>query len=556
MEVLNWFFLEYSAVPQVEKTSIREIRFCPQNRFITLRMSENQEAFNRRNEIAESTGWYFYITGIAIPDSDISRKIDAIPSIHSQDSLNLEYTNEVFSFQKVCSEISCNCFLLTIGGRNILLDASISESPNKYTMLKQIDTIFLSHAHGDHSEKLFLLAQQIPKIPIILSATTLDFFFLKSIKQDPDQYIFTDAEKGLISRRIIVSNGSVLKIVNKNQSKENSDDFLAFYFAGHMPGALMLYAQFKGRKFLYTGDFSYYDYTPIPGVQSILKALPKSLDLLVMDGCSANSVFNPIEDQFKFLEQMVRRVIQKCGNLLIGADSQSTAILIFAYLHKFTIKLQNEEELNNRPFFYLDERIFNYVKVLCTRIQDLHTDYATKIKEELNPFCSGLIRWIRQLSGNEHWNEIEKIIKTTLEQNEYSNVFIFDNSYNSDQSWFLKLLKLISVHEQNSIYLTGAIRSEPLIELISLNKSPIKISGQNLVVKAFIENSLEPDNTFMLHADQAQIIKVVEALEPKNIAFFHIDPQFLIKTRLILAKLPYIEQISAIYKESPFNKKI
>lgn len=557
METLNWFFLEFNAVPEDEKKSIREIRFCGENRFITLRMSSNQEAFHRRLEITENTGWYFYITGIDVPDSKISQKIDAITPIYSQDSLNLEFTNDEFYFQKVCSDMNCNCFLLTVGGRNILLDASLSDySPKKYPMIRQIDAIFISHAHGDHSDSLFLLTQQIPKIPIILSATTLDFFFLKNLKQDADQYIFTNVEKDLISRRIIVSNGSILKIINSTQSKETSNDFIAFYFAGHMPGALMLYVQFKDRKFLYTGDFSYYDYTPIPGVQGIIASMPKSIDLVVMDGCSANAVFNPIEDQFKFLEQMMRRVIQKSGNLLIGADSQSTAMLIFAYLHKFSIKLQNDENLNNRPFFYLDDRIYNYVKVLCTRIQDLHLDYATKIREELNPFCSGLIRWVRQSNNKETWIKLENIIQTTLKHNDYSNIFIFDNSYNSDQSWLFQMLKIICNDEKNSIYLTGAIRTEPLIELISLNKSPLKISGKNVDVKAFIENSLEPDNTFLLHADQSQIVKVVEALEPKNIAFFHVDPQFLIKTRLKLAKFPYIEQIFAIYKESSFKSKI
>lgn len=78
LEALEWFFHEDKRIPMNDKFAISEISYDYNARIIKIRSAEAHHIYENRNFIARKTGWYFYITGATLPQSELSILIDQI----------------------------------------------------------------------------------------------------------------------------------------------------------------------------------------------------------------------------------------------------------------------------------------------------------------------------------------------------------------------------------------------------------------------------------------------------------------------------------------------
>ena len=91
----------------------------------------------------------------------------------------------------------------------------------------------------------------------------------------------------IVENVIYVENGTKIDFKNANC-------YLSFYHAGHMPGALMILAKVKKFRFLYTGDYTFWDITPFAGTRKFLEQMSRPIDFLLIDSTCAYEEFESI----------------------------------------------------------------------------------------------------------------------------------------------------------------------------------------------------------------------------------------------------------------------
>ena len=149
-------------------------------------------------------------------------------------------------------EVGASCYYLKLGGYNFLLDCGTGQSqgvvfsPNFEALLhtgyvqdiNQISNVFVSHAHLDHVAALPNFLQMNQHAVIHMT----DFTFQIAELQLGSK--LSAAMKERISR------------VTFLQKIPMGDLSISFHQAGHIPGAMMTLFDFRGKKILYTGDYS------------------------------------------------------------------------------------------------------------------------------------------------------------------------------------------------------------------------------------------------------------------------------------------------------------
>jgi len=523
-EVLEWFFYHDTIIPQKEKKSIKEIHVYHEMRIIAVFSEKHKKMFRNLRYIAQNTGWYFYITGIKLEKDEITDFIeDSNISIGPLElSWELSQKLEIF-LDPIGTEPNKNAYLLKIidnksNIKYILLDAGIEETELLKLKSKtdKLDLIFVSHAHRDHTRGLLLLSNSYPNTPIVCARTTFEFFLLYNWR------LFSKLKNGEIIEENFLNN--IFFVKNEDIIQIDDDDFFKFFYAGHMPGALMLFFKIHDFSFLYSGDFSFYDNFPIAGVRSNLELIPKKIDFLLVDGAFSDTQFDAPSYIFDGLRYILGLKAKYRNKVLIGADYGSTALVLFFTIFRFFRSLQRSKGSNvNRPSIYLSTRLKRFFQIMTYNKDDLHPYFKNLILTEHNPFQSAVIKWISSYS-----DLIEGL-------SEKGGIFILeppDLSY----GWIQKAFEVISQDKNNLIYLSGALRSPSAIELISGNnnikfENPKNRKSYQINNKAEIWNRENPNVILNLHADSIQIEKLIEHLLPSQICFFQQDPRKLVKIR-------------------------
>ena len=524
-EVLKWFFYQDSIIPLKEKKSIKEIHVYYEMRIFAVFSEKHEKMFSNLKYIAQNTGWYFYITGIKLEEDEITEFIEnSNISIRALElSWELSQKLEVF-LDPIGTEPNKNAYLVKIiddksaNIKNILLDAGIDETEllKLKTKTETLDLIFVSHAHRDHTNGLLMLSNSYPNTPIVCSRTTFEFFLLYNWR------LFLQLKNGEIVEDKLLNN--IFFVKNEDFINIDDDNFFKFFYAGHMPGALMLFFKIHEFSFLYSGDFNFYDNFPIAGVRSNLERLPQKIDFLLVDGAFSDTQFDAPSYIFDGLRYILGLKAKYRNKVLIGADYGSTALVLFFTIFRFFRSLQRAKGSNvNRPSIYLSTRLKRFFQIMTYNKDDLHPYFKNLILTEHNPFQSAVIKWISSYS-----DLVEGL-------SEKGGIFILDPP-DLTYGWIQKAFEVISQDKNNLIYLSGALRSQVAIELTSGNnniqfENPKNGKSYQINNKAEIWNRENPNVILNLHADSIQLEKLIEHLLPSQICFFQQDPRKLVKIR-------------------------
>lgn len=165
-------------------------------------------------------------------------------------------------------EIGPNCYYLNFGNKSILIDCGkvirngLTINPSFIPLLenqhspKEIDSVFITHAHFDHVGYITELSQQCGNIPFysskLTSALSKVLLFDNLSDQTRHQLNF-DIDR--YTDRIIKSFASVGTL-----DYFSPIDFegyrVTLFESGHIPGATMFNVEANGKNILFTGDFS------------------------------------------------------------------------------------------------------------------------------------------------------------------------------------------------------------------------------------------------------------------------------------------------------------
>lgn len=209
-----------------------------------------------------------------------------------------------------------------------------------------------------------------------------------------------------------------------------------------------------------------------------------------------------------FLRNELTSSARDMGRILIVADSASLAIIIIMTIHNHFIRLKEKEHFE-RPYIFLNRKVYEYAQVLCTRLQDLHPNSARSVEREFNPFQSAMIRWIK---NKKDIKEAERLMKTEKSR---GSIVILDPS-DMGKNWVADFLKIIASDQYNAIYFAGKLKDEISIELVSGEDNLTLKDSTILQNKARILNRIEPRNILNLHADRLQLEKLLKELQPRK----------------------------------------
>jgi len=595
-QLLDDFFLKYENVPIKEKKVIGKINFYNEEKVVVIKSLIGDKMYENLEDMVRKYGWYFYITGVPVGDSEICKAIDKIEKRFNKNyfeniSLNND-NNETdirVSIYPIVLKPNHNCHILGLGNLNILLDCGISdaeeseeekeeleekedseseeirekendfehienylnefydlisgaeeykkllegnkeiskqeykeqpeiserqqfnqdETPSNQTsevepdkLKPKIDAVFISHSHYDHISGLKKLIQIYPEVPVLCSRITMDLFLLrdsKFLKQENREEIEEEEYRNILKNVIYVENGEKIEFKDKNC-------YLAFYHGGHMPGALMLLAKTKNFRFLYTGDYTYWDVTPFAGTRRFLEQISRPIDYLLIDGTSANEDFGNFSDQFHSLILFLEQKAEYEDSTLIGADPSSLAITFMLIFWRYFRKLQLRSGFKKRPNIYVDMMVKKNIEVINHRYEYIYGPISRLIRDKANPFNSIKFRWFS--------HEDLDFLRTR------NNIII---SHPPDLSYGIirNIINVIGRNPHNLVFLSGAIHEQPGLDLIDGAEEIVFSETWKVPFRALLINTFVPHLKIKLHADRNQLAEMIKNLEPKEVCFFH-----------------------------------
>jgi len=575
-EILNDFFFNIEFIPMEEKKAIRKIIYYQEEKVIVVKALIGDQIYENLETLVKKYGWYFYITGVPVGKSQISIAIDKIEKRFNSDyfsSISLidetsNPNNIRINIYPIVLKPNHNCHILGLGKLNILLDCGLSEKNEEkeiegdvrhieeylqnlpqYILEEEknrrkipiedttelelknipknpkIDAIFLSHSHYDHISGLKELIRLYPDVPILCSRISLDLYMLRDSnflkQQESHDEIEEEEYQNIIRNVIYVENG--VKIEFKEKSC-----FLSFFHAGHMPGALMMLVKMNNFRFLYTGDYTFYDITPFAGTRRFLEQISRPIDYLLIDGTSAQEEFGNISDQFHSLILFLEQKAEYGDNSLIGADPSSLAISFMLIFWRYFRKLQLRRDYKNRPNIYVDMMVRRNIQVINHRYEYIYGPISRLIRDKANPFNSIKFRWFDQTN----LNFLRK----------KNNIII---SHPPDLSYGLirNIINVIGRNPHNFVFLAGSIHEQPGLDLVE-GAEEIEFSETwKMPFRALLLNKFAPHIKIKLHSDKQQLQEMIKALEPKEVCFFHQSAKRLTEVAEFVKKLG-VEKVS------------
>ena len=521
-DALHWFFYRDRKVPLYEKHSIQKIEIYEEDRILSIYSNNQTEMFKNVKYLAYKTGWYFYITGAPIERDIVSKIIDGISNHDKKISLDWPtFKSITMDLIPIQSKMNRNSYLLNIQDQdsaqeiNILLDAGLDQDGIKIlrSRVRNLNLIFISHAHYDHTCGLMALINEFKSTPIISTRITFEFFILYNWYVGSKFKTNNELIKKIIQEYYFIKNLDMLRI---NEFK------IKFFYAGHMPGALMFFLELWGYKFLYTGDFTYYDYFPIAGVKSQQKHLPSKINFCLVEGTSSTQQYDAPSHIFGVFKDKITDRIQHRNRILILADYGSTAMVYFFTLFSHFRKSQREKGLEAlRPNIYMTENIKRFFQILTFNKESIHPYIKKNINLDYNPFQSAIIKWLKGFRD----------LKRAVDK---GGIFILHDA-NLKNKLTQKAVELISQYRNNVILLCGPLREKPSIELASGNDK-IKLNSDVINNKSFIWNRMYSSLLLNLHADEIQLYKLLQRIDPEKVCFFHQSPSKLTEVRLKLKR--------------------
>ncbi|XP_041377691.1 integrator complex subunit 11-like [Gigantopelta aegis] len=271
-------------------------------------------------------------------------------------------------------DVGRSCILLTIGGKNIMLDCGMHMGFNDerrfpdFTYITKtekltdyFDCVIISHFHLDHCGGLPYMSEIIGYDgPIYMTHPTKA---ICPILLEDYRKIMVDrkGEKDFFTSDMIKACMKKVVTINLHQSIQVDDELeIKPYYAGHVLGAAMFHIRVGQQSVVYTGD---YNMTPDRhlGAASIDKCRP---DLLISESTYATTIRDSKRCRERDFLKKVHDCVDKGGKVLIPVfalgRAQELCILLETYWDRMNLKV---------PIYFslgLTEKANHYYKLFIT----------------------------------------------------------------------------------------------------------------------------------------------------------------------------------------------
>jgi Cft2 family RNA processing exonuclease len=508
------YLLNCETVPEKEKKSIVGITFFSIDKIMLIRATKNTGLFKSRLELAEKIGWYPYITGVPLPSSPVSETVNKY--ISEVPFTTNKKTDGPIHLIPIATISNYNSFLLKIGELGILLDAGIFPSTKRRVDLDEIDLVFISHDHSDHTSGLTQLYEEGCTAKIIATCTTLDFLFIKG------------------ERRLPLSlKKSIIPIKYDKPITINESIKLTPLNAGHVPGSAMALIERGEERILYTGDFCLRDHYPVKSAKKVFDTIGK-LDCIIMECNFAGTNFSPYIESFSVLCDTCEKTLKEGKHILIAAEPEVMTQSLFHAFYRYFRK----SSLGYKPPVYIENSAVQYMQATRTRLDDLPFEFQKRIINERDPYSSAMIRKM----------DSDEAIGDALEQPS----IIITNSFGPMRPPSSLMIEIFK-DQSNLFVLTGA-DGRRFMESLGYNKT-IRIGRVNTKINCRIFNLIYRNFNLAYHCDSAQLDYALSKVRPKILIPFHFSESRL-KSVIAMGIKSHSKVIVPYHKNDIILKKI
>jgi putative mRNA 3-end processing factor len=395
-------------------------------------------------------------------------------------------------FHGAAKEVGRSCIELQTQGERYLLDAGIKfkeggfEYPAAITNLPDIDGLFISHAHLDHTGALPLFEHYNIICPVFCTKLTYaltkimlkDSYKIARIRNLHPAYNnidFKKLEKGV-------------RFLQYDKEYKHRNIKVMLRNAGHVPGSAMIEIEAEGKKIVYTGD------TKLKTTEMVKGAFTDytDIDTLIIESTYGNRVLPDREGIKKRFLDSVEEVLKTGGSVLVPAFSlgRSQDILVILSERKFKAPIFYDgmcAKIANK-ILSIDDAYVNNKKVLDRMVNNVVVHVSSKKRRD---------RVIKQ----------QGIFVTTSGMIQGGPVISY--------------LKEMWHDPKNAVFLTG-FQCKRTNGRHLLEEGFVYLDGWKTIVKCRIDKF-----DFSGHADQNDLKEIITRINPKRIIFQHGDPEEL-----------------------------
>ena len=269
-----------------------------------------------------------------------------------------------------------------------------------------------------------------------------------------------------------------------------ADMNIELYPAGHVAGAAMTGIRAEGKSLLYTGDFCLHDTEILVGCNPQL--LPQQPDVLISESTYGGTVR---QQRSELIDQMYAEIsytIKHRGNVLIPT---------FAFHRSQEMAKRIDQAIESRV---LPKCNVYMVSKLANKITKIFNGYSPLFKQPMQKRVKPF--------EYKHVKEVER----TTDIIEPAIVICTPGFGHAGAS--LSLLKAWAEIEENTIIVTSGYLPPDSPLKLAKDKHYIKIDGERFSVQAKIVQ-IELSG----HADQRELVQLIEYLKPKRTVLVHGD---------------------------------
>ncbi|XP_075148769.1 integrator complex subunit 11 [Haematobia irritans] len=401
-------------------------------------------------------------------------------------------------------DVGRSCLLLSMGGKNIMLDCGMHMGYNDERrfpdfsyivpdgpITSHIDCVIISHFHLDHCGALPYMSEMVGfSGPIYMTHPTKAIapILLEDMRKVA---VERKGESNFFTTQMIKDCMKKVTAVTLHQSvMVDSELEIKAYYAGHVLGAAMFWIRVGSQSVVYTGD---YNMTPDRhlGAAWIDKCRP---DLLISESTYATTIRDSKRCRERDFLKKVHECVSKGGKVLIPVfalgRAQELCILLETYWDRMNLKY---------PIYF-----------------------ALGLTEKANTYYKMFITWTNQ-----------KIRKTFVHRNmfDFKHIKPFDKTYIDNPGAMvvfatpgmlhaglsLHIFKKWAPNENNMVIMPGYCVQGTVGNKILSGAKKVEFENRQVVdVKMSVEYM-----SFSAHADAKGIMQLIQNCEPKNVMLVH-----------------------------------
>ncbi|MEM4259866.1 MAG: MBL fold metallo-hydrolase [Candidatus Woesearchaeota archaeon] len=384
-------------------------------------------------------------------------------------------------------EVGRSCIELETSGDRYLIDAGLKfredgfDYPVKVFEMREINGLFLSHAHLDHTGSLPLFEHYNLICPIFATAETKylskillkDSYRVARIRHLHPAYGNTELKK--VSK--------TTKIVSFKKRYAFRKLFFTFFNAGHIPGSASILFELEDKRLLYTGDFN----TKNTELMKPADVEYNNIDILITESTYGNTTLPEREETMKKFLDKIEETIKRGGSALIP---------VFALGRGQEILLMLGKRKWNVPIVY-----DGMVTKITNKILSTPDNYVAQQKELKN-----LMSKVELVSSERHRGLVMK-----------KQAIIVTTSGMVQGGPILNYVKNMWGNPKHSILLTG-FQCKRTNGRLLLEEGYLFLDGWKTYVKCEVK-----EFQFSGHIDRPDLEQYIKKVNPKVVIIQHGD---------------------------------